>query len=75
MIFGATSDKANTKFAGIAIGFAVAVIHLVGIQITGTSVNLARSIGPAIFVGGTAISQLWLFIVAPIAGGLLGALI
>ncbi len=75
VIFGATSDKANTKFAGIAIGFALTMIHLVGIQITGTSVNPARSIGPAIFVGGTAISQLWLFIVAPIVGGLLGAVI
>lgn len=75
VIFGATSDKANTKFAGIAIGFALTMIHLVGIQITGTSVNPARSIGPALFVGGTALSQLWLFIVAPIIGGLLGAFI
>lgn len=75
VIFGATSDKANTKFAGIAIGFSLTMIHLVGIQITGTSVNPARSIGPALFVGGTALSQLWLFIVAPIIGGLLGAFI
>lgn len=75
VIFGATSEKANQKFAGIAIGFALTMIHLVGIQITGTSVNPARSIGPALFVGGTAISQLWLFIVAPIIGGLLGAFI
>lgn len=75
VIFGATSDKANTKFAGIAIGFALTMIHLVGIQITGTSVNPARSIGPALFVGGTALSQLWLFIVAPIIGGLFGAFI
>lgn len=75
VIFGATSDKANTKFAGVAIGFALTMIHLVGIQITGTSVNPARSIGPALFVGGTALSQLWLFIVAPIVGGLLGTFI
>jgi len=75
VIFGATSDKANTKFAGIAIGFALTMIHLVGIQITGTSVNPARSIGPAIFVGGTALTQLWLFIVAPIVGGLIGTFI
>ena len=75
VIFGATSEKANGKFAGMAIGFALVMIHLVGIQITGTSVNPARSIGPALFVGGTAISQLWLFIVAPIVGGLLGTFI
>ena len=75
VIFGATSTKANGKFAGVAIGFALTMIHLVGIQITGTSVNPARSIGPALFVGGTAISQLWLFIVAPIIGGLLGTFI
>lgn len=75
VIFGATAQKANTHFAGIAIGLALTMIHLVGIQITGTSVNPARSIGPALFVGGTAISQLWLFIVAPILGGLLGTFI
>lgn len=75
VIFGATNEKANTKFAGIAIGFALFMIHLVGIQITGTSVNPARSIGPALFVGGAALSQLWLFIVAPIIGGLLGTFI
>jgi len=75
VIFGATSEKANGKYAGLAIGFALVMIHLVGIQITGTSVNPARSIGPALFVGGTALSQLWLFIVAPIVGGLLGTFI
>lgn len=75
VIFGATSDKANGKFAGLAIGLALTMIHLVGIQITGTSVNPARSIGPALFVGGTALSQLWLFIVAPIVGGLVGTFI
>ncbi len=75
VIFGATSAKANAKFAGIAIGFALIMIHIVGIQITGTSVNPARSIGPALFVGGNALNQLWLFIVAPVIGGLLGAVI
>jgi len=75
VIFGATSKKANGKFAGIAIGFALVMIHLVGIQVTGTSVNPARSIGPALFVGGKAIAQLWVFIVAPIIGGLVGTAI
>jgi aquaporin Z len=75
VIFGATSEKAHGKFAGIAIGFALIMIHIVGIQITGTSVNPARSIGPALFVGGNALNQLWLFIVAPVIGGLLGAVI
>jgi aquaporin Z len=75
VIFGATSEKANGKFAGIAIGLALTIIHLVGIQVTGTSVNPARSIGPALFVGGTALNQLWLFILAPITGGLLGTFI
>lgn len=59
--------------AGLAIGITLVLIHMVAIPITGTSVNPARSIGPAIFAGGKALSQLWLFIVAPIAGGLLGA--
>ena len=75
VIFGATSEKANGKFAGIAIGLALTMIHIVGIQITGTSVNPARSIGPALFVGGQAISQLWLFMVAPIIGGLVGTFV
>ena len=56
--------------AGLAIGLALVVIHLVGINVTGVSVNPARSIGPALFVGGTAIAQLWLFIVAPIIGAI-----
>jgi aquaporin Z len=73
VIFGATSEKAPKGFAGIAIGLSLTLIHLVGIPITGTSVNPARSLGPAIFVGGTALNQLWLFIVAPIIGGLLAA--
>lgn len=70
---GATSKKAPKGFAGLAIGLTLASIHLVGIPITGTSVNPARSLGPAIIVGGTALNQLWLFWVAPIMGGLLAA--
>ncbi len=73
VIFWATSETAPKGFAGIAIGLSLTLIHLVGIPVTGTSVNPARSLGPAVFVGGTAISQLWLFIVAPIVGGLLAA--
>jgi len=75
VIFGATHKNANTKFAGLAIGLALTMIHIVGIPITGTSVNPARSIGPALFVQGLALSQLWLFVVAPLIGGVLGALI
>lgn len=73
VIFGATSEKAPKGFAGIAIGLSLTLIHLVGIPITGTSVNPARSLGPAIIVGDTALGQLWLFWVAPIIGGLLAA--
>ena len=70
----ATTDRiANAAFAGIPIGLTLTLIHLVSIPITNTSVNPARSIGPALFVGGWAIEQLWLFIVAPLAGALIGA--
>jgi aquaporin Z len=75
VIFGATHKDAPKGFAGIAIGFSLVLIHLVGIPITGTSVNPARSLGPAVFVGGAALSQLWLFIVAPIIGGVIAAII
>jgi aquaporin Z len=75
VIFGATHKNAPRNTAGIAIGFALVLVHLVGIPITGTSVNPARSLGPAIFVGGTALVQLWLFWVAPIIGGVLAAVI
>jgi len=74
VIFGALSRDAPKGFAGIAIGLALTMAHIVGIPITGTSVNPARSLGPALFVGGTALSQLWLFIVAPVIGGILAAL-
>lgn len=75
VIFGSTHDRAPKGFAGISIGFTLVLIHLVGIPITGTSVNPARSLGPAVFVGGDALAQLWLFIVAPIIGGIIAALI
>ena len=61
--------------AGLAIGLTLVLIHIVCIPITGTSVNPARSIGPAIFEGGTALRQLWLFIVTPLAGAALSALV
>lgn len=72
-ILGATSKEAPAGFAGIAIGISLAMIHIVTIPITGTSVNPARSLGPAFVVGGTALSQLWMFIVAPIIGSLIAA--
>lgn len=75
VIFGATSEKAPKGFAGIPIGIALVFIHLVGIPITGTSVNPARSIGPAIFAGTEALEELWLFIVAPVIGGIIAALV
>ena len=68
VILGATGKGAHPALAGLAIGLTLVVIHLVGIRITGTSVNPARSLGPALMVGGTALSQLWLFIVAPLLG-------
>ena len=75
IILGATDKFANGKFAGIAIGLALTLIHLISIPITNTSVNPARSLSQAIFVGGAALSQLWLFWVAPILGGITGGLI
>jgi len=75
VILGATGPGSAPGFAGMAIGLTLAGIHLVGISVTGVSVNPARSIGPALFAGGTAIGQLWLFIVAPMLGAALaGAL-
>jgi aquaporin Z len=72
-VLAATDKIANVAFAGIPIGLVLTLIHLVGIPITNTSVNPARSIGPALFVGGWALEQLWLFIVAPLIGAVLGA--
>ena len=75
VIFGSTSANAPKGFAGLAIGLTLVLIHLVAIPIDGTSVNPARSLGPALFAGTTALSQLWLFIVAPIIGGILAAIV
>jgi aquaporin Z len=71
VILGATDTRAPRGFAPIAIGLCLTLIHLVSIPVTNTSVNPARSIGPALFAGGGPLGQLWLFIVAPIAGGLI----
>ncbi len=75
VIFGTTAKAASSQMAGLAIGLSLVLIHMVVIPITGTSVNPARSLGPAVFAGGMALSQLWLFIVAPIAGGIFAALV
>ena len=76
VVLGSTDSKVGAgNFAGLAIGITLILIHLVGIHYTGTSVNPARSIGPAIFEGGIALQQLWVFIVGPFAGGALAALI
>ncbi len=75
VILGSTSDKAPAGFAPLAIGLCLTLIHLVSIPITNTSVNPARSTGPALFVGGWAIKQLWLFWVAPLVGAALAGMI
>ena len=72
VIMGSTHGKAPAGFAPIAIGLALTLIHLISIPVTNTSVNPARSTGPALFVGGWALAQLWLFWVAPLIGGALG---
>lgn len=72
-VLGVTSRIGNATTAGVAIGLTLTVVHLIGITITGTSVNPARSLGPALVVGGTALSQVWLFIVAPLVGGVVAA--
>jgi len=77
VVLGATSktNGATNNFAGLAIGLSLILIHLVGIHFTGTSVNPARSIGPALFEGGQALADLWVFIVGPLVGGALAACI
>jgi aquaporin Z len=75
VILGSTQKSAPGMVAGLAIGLTLAVIHIVGIQVTGVSVNPARSLGPAVFVGGTAISQLWLFFAGPLIGAALAGLL
>ncbi|MEU9534225.1 MIP family channel protein [Streptomyces sp. NPDC048213] len=74
VVLAVTHKVAVVGFDGLPIGISLAVIHLVGIPLTGTSVNPARSLGPALFAGGAALSQLWLFIVAPLVGGILAEL-
>jgi len=74
-ILGVTSDDKKGNFAGIIIGLTLAFVHIVGIPLTGTSVNPARSIGPAIFAGGDALSNLWIFIVAPLVGAAIAVLV
>ena len=71
VILGSTQEGVATQFAGLAIGITLVVIHIFGIQITGVSVNPARSLGPALFVGGKALSQVWLFLVFPSLAGIL----
>jgi aquaporin Z len=75
VILGSTDERAPKGFAPIAIGLCLTLIHLISIPVTNTSVNPARSTGPALFVGGAALSQLWLFWVAPIVGAIIGGLI
>jgi aquaporin Z len=75
VIMGATHAKAPAGFAPIAIGLCLTLIHLISIPVTNTSVNPARSISQAIFAGGAAVSQVWLFIVGPIVGGVLGGVV
>ena len=74
VVLGSTDEKGGAgNFAGLAIGLTLVLVHIVCIPITGTSVNPARSIGPALFEGGKALSQLWLFIIAPFVGAALSA--
>jgi aquaporin Z len=75
VILGSTAEGTPAGFAGLAIGITLAAIHIVGIQVTGVSVNPARSFGPAVLVGGQALGQLWLFFVAPAIGAVLGSLL
>lgn len=74
-ILGVTSRIKNSSVAGIVIGLTLTLVHVFGIYFTGTSVNPARSFGPALFVGGEALSNVWVFIVAPLVGGVLAALV
>ncbi len=75
VILGVTSKVGNAATAGVVIGLTLTVVHLIGIPLTGTSVNPARSLGPALVIGGTALSQVWLFVLAPLVGGALAAVL
>jgi aquaporin Z len=74
VIIAVTGKKGNPSLAGLVIGLTLVLIHLLGIPLTGTSVNPARSLGPALFAGGEALAQVWVFIAAPLVGGALAAL-
>lgn len=74
-ILGVTSQKKMARVAGIVIGLCLTLVHIMGIPLTGTSVNPARSLGPAIFMGGEALSQVWVFIVGPLVGAAIAALV
>jgi len=74
-ILGVTSDEKKGNVAGLVIGFTLAFVHIIGIPLTGTSVNPARSIGPALLSGGPALANVWVFIVAPLAGAAIAALV
>lgn len=75
LLVTSNSHAATSGFAGLAIGIALTLVHLIGIPITGTSVNPARSLGPALIVGGSNLSQIWLFIIAPLVGGIIAAVV
>ena len=75
VILGVTSKKENGAVAGLVIGLTLTLVHILGIFFTGTSVNPARSFGPALFAGGEALANVWVFIVAPLAGGALAAVV
>ena len=72
-ILGVTSDENKSSVAGIVIGLVLTFVHLLGIKLTGTSVNPARSLAPAVIMGGVALKQVWVFIVAPLVGSVLAA--
>lgn len=74
-ILGVTSNKKTAHMGGLVIGFTLTLVHIVGIPLTGTSVNPARSLAPAVFEGGAALSQLWVFLVAPLIGAALAAIV
>jgi aquaporin Z len=75
VILAVTRRSSNATVAGLVIGLCLTLVHIIGIPLDGTSVNPARSLGPALFVGGTSLSQLWLFIIAPLAGGAIAAVV
>ena len=74
-ILGVTSSKKTSHMAGIVIGFTLTLVHIIGVPLTGTSVNPARSLAPAIFAGGDALAQVWVFIIAPLIGAALAAIV